>query len=57
MLQMPRLRLATEVSNGFHTLPPRPNSLSEPQNTRLPAQTVQLTLQRPVSILKSWTII
>jgi hypothetical protein len=36
-----RMRRATEVSKRFHAFPPRPNSLPEPGDTRLPAQTVQ----------------
>jgi hypothetical protein len=38
-----RLRRATEVSNCFHALPPRPNGLMEPGYTRLPAQTTRLS--------------
>jgi hypothetical protein len=40
-----QMRRATEVSKRFHAFPPRPNSLSEPENTRLSAQTVQLRPQ------------
>jgi hypothetical protein len=36
-----------EVSNRFHALPPRPNSLMQPENTRLPAQTDQLAPEIP----------
>ncbi|KAF1912535.1 hypothetical protein BDU57DRAFT_522883 [Ampelomyces quisqualis] len=40
MLQMHRLRRATEVSKGFYRLPPPPISQMEPEHACLPAQTV-----------------
>jgi hypothetical protein len=52
MLQMHRLRPSErEVSNRFHAFPSHLNSLRKPENTHLPAQTIQLSpLDAPINL-------
>jgi hypothetical protein len=47
MLQMQPTAPSYEDSNRFYALPPRLNSLMQPENTRLPAQALLLALGVP----------